>query len=111
RRCLAEPLPGAQQPAVREPQRPAGGPRPPVRPAVEGTQGRDGATVLCLVRRTLNGATRGEESPVSKVSFAATTPNTRRGGDIRVLLSPRTVGATSGFMGALVLEPGEFVAE
>lgn len=38
-------------------------------------------------------------------------PNRRRGGDIRILLSPRTVGSTSGFMGVLTLEPGEFVSE
>ncbi|WP_306212606.1 cupin domain-containing protein [Actinoplanes sp. RD1] len=38
-------------------------------------------------------------------------PNRRRGGDIRVLLSPRTVGSTSGFFGTLTLRPGEFVAE
>jgi putative monooxygenase len=38
-------------------------------------------------------------------------PNRRRGGDIRTLLSPATVGATSGFLGTLTLEPGEFVTE
>lgn len=38
-------------------------------------------------------------------------PNRRRGGDIRVLLSPTTVGATSGFMGLLRLAPGEHVTE
>jgi putative monooxygenase len=38
-------------------------------------------------------------------------PNRRRGGDIRVLLSPKTVGSTSGFMGVLTLEPGQYVAE
>jgi putative monooxygenase len=37
--------------------------------------------------------------------------NRRRGGDIRTLLSPATVGATSGFMGTLTLEPGEVVTE
>ena len=37
--------------------------------------------------------------------------NRRRGGDIRVLLSPTTVGATSGFLGTLELQPGEFVSE
>jgi putative monooxygenase len=37
-------------------------------------------------------------------------PNRRRGGDIRVLLSPKTVGSTSGFMGVLTLQPGERVA-
>ncbi|RAY13243.1 cupin domain-containing protein [Actinomadura craniellae] len=37
--------------------------------------------------------------------------NRRRGGDIRTLLSPATVGATSGFFGTLTLEPGEVVTE
>jgi putative monooxygenase len=37
--------------------------------------------------------------------------NRRRGGDIRILLSPATVGAKSGFMGTLTLQPGEVVTE
>jgi putative monooxygenase len=37
--------------------------------------------------------------------------NRRRGGDIRVTLSPKTVGCTSGFGGVLRLAPGEFVTE
>jgi quercetin dioxygenase-like cupin family protein/ribosome-associated toxin RatA of RatAB toxin-antitoxin module len=37
--------------------------------------------------------------------------NRRRGGDLRVLLSPRTVGSTSGFSGVLRLGPGEVIAE
>ncbi|WP_426514506.1 cupin domain-containing protein [Dactylosporangium sp. McL0621] len=48
-------------------------------------------------------------SPAVRLSDA--TPNRRRGGDLRVLLGPATVGATSGFMGALTLQPGEFVSE
>ena len=35
----------------------------------------------------------------------------RRGGEIRTLLSPRTVGSTSGFMGVATLGPGERIAE
>ena len=35
----------------------------------------------------------------------------RRGGTIQTLLSPRTVGSTSGFMGAATLRPGEAIAE
>ncbi|MEA2269885.1 MAG: putative monooxygenase [Solirubrobacteraceae bacterium] len=35
----------------------------------------------------------------------------RRGGDVRTLLSPRTVGSTSGFMGVATLGPGERIAE
>ncbi len=45
------------------------------------------------------------------VHRADTPPNRRRGGDIRVLLSPASVGATAGFMGTLTLEPGEIVTE
>lgn len=37
--------------------------------------------------------------------------NRRRGGDIRTLLSPATVGSTSGFLGTLTLQPGEVVTE
>lgn len=46
-----------------------------------------------------------------KVNMAGITPNRRRGGDIRVLLGPATVGATSGFMGVLTVGPGEFISE
>ncbi len=35
----------------------------------------------------------------------------RRGGELRVLLGPRTVGSTSGFMGVATLRPGEKIAE
>jgi len=45
------------------------------------------------------------------VTRADTPPNRRRGGDIRVLLSPASVGATAGFMGTLTLQPGEVVTE
>lgn len=47
----------------------------------------------------------------AKVSRADAVPNRRRGGELRVLLSPSSVGSTSGFMGSLTLEPGEFVSE
>ncbi|MCG5218888.1 cupin domain-containing protein [Streptosporangium sp. KLBMP 9127] len=47
----------------------------------------------------------------STISCADVSANRRRGGDIRVLLSPKTVSATSGFMGALTLAPGEFITE
>jgi putative monooxygenase len=46
-----------------------------------------------------------------KVAHDAVAPNRRRGGDIRVTLSPRTVGCTSGFGGILRLAPGEHVSE
>jgi putative monooxygenase len=45
------------------------------------------------------------------VSIDDVPPNRRRGGDIRTILSPATVGATSGFLGTLRLAPGEVVTE
>ncbi len=46
-----------------------------------------------------------------RVAAADVPANRRRGGDIRVVLSPKTVGSTSGFMGTLTLAPGEYVTE
>ncbi|MGZ4819746.1 MAG: cupin domain-containing protein [Terriglobales bacterium] len=41
----------------------------------------------------------------------AAPPDTRRGGDVRVLLSPKTVGSTSGFMGVATIAPGDRITE
>ncbi|WP_033324413.1 cupin domain-containing protein [Streptomyces yerevanensis] len=38
-------------------------------------------------------------------------PNTRRGGDLRAILTPATVGSTSGFMGVAIVQPGERIGE
>jgi putative monooxygenase len=38
-------------------------------------------------------------------------PETRRGGEIRTLLSPRSVGATAGFMGIATIAAGDWIAE
>jgi len=38
---------------------------------------------------------------------ADVVPETRRGGEIRTLLSPRSVGATAGFMGVATIAPGK----
>lgn len=46
-----------------------------------------------------------------KVAASDVTPNRRRGGELRVLLGPATVGATAGFLGTLRLAPDEFVSE
>ena len=35
-----------------------------------------------------------------------TSADTRRGGDVRTLLSPKTVGSTSGFMGVATIPAG-----
>ena len=48
---------------------------------------------------------------VVKVHRDEVAANRRRGGDIRVVLSPKTVGCTSGFFGVLRLQPQEYVAE
>lgn len=37
--------------------------------------------------------------------------DTRRGGDVRTLLSPKTVGSESGFMGVATLQPGDRISE
>jgi putative monooxygenase len=37
--------------------------------------------------------------------------DTRRGGDVRALLSPKTVGSTSGFMGVATMAPGDRISE
>ena len=37
--------------------------------------------------------------------------DTRRGGDVRTLLSPKTVGSTSGFMGVATIGPGDRISE
>ena len=41
------------------------------------------------------------------VDLSETEPNRRRGGDLRTLLTPATVGSTSGFMGLAIIKPGE----
>lgn len=37
--------------------------------------------------------------------------DTRRGGDLRVLLGPKTVGSTTGFMGVATIAPGDKISE
>ncbi len=37
--------------------------------------------------------------------------DTRRGGEVRTLLSPKTVGSTSGFMGIATIGPGDRISE
>ncbi|WP_420836373.1 cupin domain-containing protein [Amycolatopsis thermalba] len=51
------------------------------------------------------------EAGALKVNAEQAVPNRRRGGDIRVTLSPKTVGSTSGFGGLLHLGPGEVITE
>ena len=41
------------------------------------------------------------------VDLSEVEPNTRRGGDLRAMLTPATVGSTSGFMGVAIIKPGD----
>ncbi|MFE7775091.1 cupin domain-containing protein [Streptomyces sp. NPDC057445] len=50
-------------------------------------------------------------TPHRIVDLSETQPNTRRGGDLRAMLTPTTVGATSGFMGLAIVEPGDRIGE
>ena len=61
-------------------------------------------------RRTVSERAAGLSAP-AKVAARNVAANRRRGGDIRVVLGPKTVGSTSGFMGTLALAPGEYVSE
>src|SRR5438270_7946294 len=45
------------------------------------------------------------------VSVDDVPSDTRRGGDLRILLSPKTVGSSSGFMGAATIAPGDKIGE
>lgn len=52
-----------------------------------------------------------DPQPVRKIAVGDVPPNRRRGGDLRVMLSPRSVGSTSGFLGFGELLPGERITE
>ena len=45
------------------------------------------------------------------VTLDETAPNRKRGGDLRAMLTPTAVGATSGFMGVALIESGEQINE
>lgn len=47
----------------------------------------------------------------TRVAAADVVPDRRRGAALRMLLSPRTVGADKGLLGVVELRPGEFVSE
>ncbi|WFB11021.1 cupin domain-containing protein [Streptomyces sp. LX-29] len=48
---------------------------------------------------------------VPVVSLGDVAPDRRRGGELRTLLSPKSVGSTSGFLGVAGIQPGDYVAE
>ncbi|WP_194915518.1 cupin domain-containing protein [Catenulispora rubra] len=45
------------------------------------------------------------------VNVSDAPSNRRRGGDLRAMLTPSAVGATSGFMGVAIVQPGERIGE
>lgn len=45
------------------------------------------------------------------VDLSEVEPNVRRGGDLRAMLTPTTVGSTSGFMGVAIVQPGDRIGE
>ncbi|WP_328536700.1 cupin domain-containing protein [Streptomyces sp. NBC_00344] len=45
------------------------------------------------------------------VDLSETQHNRKRGGDLRAMLTPTAVGATSGFMGLALIEPGDRIGE
>lgn len=45
------------------------------------------------------------------VDLSEVEPNVRRGGDLRAMLTPATVGSTSGFMGVAIVQPGDRIGE
>jgi putative monooxygenase len=45
------------------------------------------------------------------VTLDETAPNRKRGGDLRAMLTPTSVGSTSGFMGVALIEAGEQINE
>nr|AHE14761.1 polyketide cyclase/dehydrase/lipid transport family protein [uncultured bacterium] len=59
----------------------------------------------------MNNATDPAAQVVPVVSAEDVPANRRRGGDIRTVLSPATVGAQSGFLGTVTLAAGEAVTE
>ncbi|WP_431894619.1 cupin domain-containing protein [Micromonospora haikouensis] len=57
-------------------------------------------------------AQRTTDDPAYRTVAARDVPaDRRRGGELRVLLGPKTVGSTSGFMGVAALAPGARIAE
>jgi quercetin dioxygenase-like cupin family protein/heme-degrading monooxygenase HmoA len=47
----------------------------------------------------------------ARIKAADVTPGRGRGGELRIVLGPETVGSRSGYMGTAILRPGERVAE
>jgi len=75
---------------------------------------RNSLVQLDVIKKRVEAAARagaGKPTRHRTVALRDVAPNRRRGAEIRVLLGPATVGATSGFMGVATLAPGEAIAE
>ncbi|SFC70726.1 cupin domain-containing protein [Streptomyces aidingensis] len=60
---------------------------------------------MALIRARVEGARR------AVIGFGDVPANRKRGGDLRTMVAPGTVGSSSGFCGAVRLGPGESVSE
>jgi putative monooxygenase len=52
-----------------------------------------------------------EQTQPSVRKVDETAADNRRGGDVRTLLSPKSVGSTSGFMGVATIPAGDWISE
>jgi putative monooxygenase len=52
-----------------------------------------------------------EQKQAQFKSMSDVVADTRRGGDLRTILSPKSVGSTSGFMGVATIAPGDKISE
>jgi putative monooxygenase len=60
---------------------------------------------------TATTTTRPTPARIRTVALDDVPANRRRGGDVRTILSPATVDATTGFLGTATLESGEVITE
>jgi putative monooxygenase len=70
----------------------------------------DSTALTSLPERTAVHSRPGDR-PIVLVQASEISPDRRRGGEIRTLLSPRNAGSVSGFSGVALLQPGERIAE
>jgi len=52
-----------------------------------------------------------QTTALTKVANGDVVATNRVGGEVRILLSPKSVGATDGFMGTITIDPDDYVSE